>query len=152
MGRENATSTGPAKAATFTWSSAITRGRTGVPSGRATRDGTSRSPLTHELHDSDEVIYQKISQHPGYLARAEATDGARGTPFDLDRGDWGEFVVPTWYGKGRTTETTTLAVPLSLWTDLRPAFGATYTGLHREALNRRYDWSERTGHPAYVFW
>lgn len=41
-------------------------------------------------------------------------------------------------------ETTALAATLSLWTDLRPAFDAIYTGLHREALNRRYDWFERT--------
>lgn len=49
-------------------------------------------------------------------------------------------------------ETTALAATLSLWTDLRPAFDAVYTGLHREALNRRYDWFERTGHPNHVFW
>ena len=35
----------------------------------------------------------------------------------------------TWYGKGRTVETTALAATLSLWTDLRPAFDAVYTGL-----------------------
>ena len=40
----------------------------------------------------------------------------------------------------------------ALRTDLRPASDAICTGLHREALNRRYDWFERTGHPNYVFW
>lgn len=49
-------------------------------------------------------------------------------------------------------ETTALAATLSLWTDLRSAFDSIYTGLHRAALNRRYDWFERTGHPGYVFW
>ena len=44
-------------------------------------------------------------------------------------------------------ETIALDATLSLWTDLRPAFDAICTGLHREALNRRYDWSERTGRP-----
>ena len=72
--------------------------------------------------------------------------------FDLDWGAWGEFAVPTWYDKGRTVETAALAATLSLWTDLRPAFDAVYAGPHREALNRRYDWFERTGHPGYVFW
>ncbi|CAM5608998.1 hypothetical protein SGLAM104S_04868 [Streptomyces glaucescens] len=38
------------------------------------------------------------------------------------------FTVSTWYGKGRTPETTALAATLSLWTDLRPAFDAVYTG------------------------
>ncbi|WP_327265324.1 DUF3291 domain-containing protein [Streptomyces sp. NBC_01232] len=111
------------------------------------------APLTRELHDSGEAIYRKISQHPGYLARAEAADGDRGTHFDLDWGPWGEFVVPTWYGKGRTVETTALAAALSLWTDLGSAFDAIYTGLHREALNRRYDWFEQTTeHPLHVLW
>ncbi|MFE7117095.1 DUF3291 domain-containing protein [Streptomyces sp. NPDC057654] len=119
------------------------------------------APLTREFHDIGEAVYRKISQHPGYLAHAEAaetaetadaTDGGRGSHFDLDWGAWGEFAVPVWYGKGRTVETTALATTLSLWTDLGPAFDAIYSGLHREALNRRYDWFERTGHANYVFW
>ncbi|OON81013.1 DUF3291 domain-containing protein [Streptomyces tsukubensis] len=113
---------------------------------------TDPAPLTREFHESGGAIYPKISEHPGYLARAEAAEGGRGTLFDLDWGAWGEFAVPTWYDKGRTVETIALAATLSLWTDLRPAFDAIYTGLHREALNRRYDWFERTGHPGYVFW
>ncbi|MFJ6657420.1 DUF3291 domain-containing protein [Streptomyces sp. NPDC091377] len=112
------------------------------------------SPLTREFHESGEAAYREIAQQPGYLARAESTDrslGAR-TDFDADWGDWGEFVVPAWYGKGRTVETIALAATLSLWADLRPAFDAIYSGLHRGALNRRYDWFERTGHPGHVFW
>lgn len=54
------------------------------------------------------------------------------------------FAVPPWYGKGRTVESTALAATLSLWTGLGPAFDAIYSGLHREALNRRHDWFERT--------
>lgn len=110
------------------------------------------APLTREFHDGADAIYQKISQHHGYLAHAQAAEGDQGSHFDLDWGAWGEFAVPTWYGKGRTAETTALAATLSLWTGLRPAFDAIYTGLHREALNRRYDWFERTGHPPYAFW
>ncbi|WP_031091549.1 DUF3291 domain-containing protein [Streptomyces sp. NRRL S-15] len=110
------------------------------------------APLTREFYDSGEAVYRKISRHPGYLARAETADGDRGMLFEADWGAWGEFAVPTWYGKGHTVETTALATTLSLWTDLRPAFDAVYTGLHREALNRRYDWFERTGHPNYVCW
>ncbi|MEV8479824.1 DUF3291 domain-containing protein [Streptomyces sp. NPDC051173] len=113
---------------------------------------TDPTPLTRELQDSGKAIYWKISQHPGYLARAEAADGGRGTHFDLDWGAWGEFAIPAWYGKGHTVETTALDATLSLWTDLHPAFDAIYTGLHREALNRRYDWFERTGHSNYVSW
>lgn len=110
------------------------------------------APLTREFLDSGEAVYRKISGQPGYLARAEPADGGQGTLFDLDWGAWGEFTVPTWYGKGRTVGTIALAATLSLWTDLRPAFDAIYTGLHREALNRRHDWFEKTGHPSYVFW
>ncbi|WP_035795161.1 DUF3291 domain-containing protein [Kitasatospora mediocidica] len=109
-------------------------------------------PLTRELHGSSEAVYRTISRHPGYVARAEPADGARGTLFDLDWGAWGAFAVPTWYDKGHTVETTALAATLSLWTDLRAALDAVYTGLHRTALNRRNDWFERTGHPAYVSW
>lgn len=110
------------------------------------------TPLTRELHDSGRIVYGKISRHPGYLARAEATGGGRGTHFDLDWGAWGEFAVPTWYDKGHTVETIALDSTLSLWTGLRPAFDAIYTGPHREALNRRHDWFERTGHPSHALW
>ncbi|MGW7265970.1 DUF3291 domain-containing protein [Streptomyces sp. NPDC054842] len=110
------------------------------------------APLTREFYDVGEAVYQTIRQHPGFLAHAEAAGGDRGSHFDADWGAWGEFTVPTWYDKGRTVDTTALAATLSLWTDVRPAFDAIYTGLHREALNRRYDWFERTGHPGYVFW
>ncbi|MGK5547563.1 DUF3291 domain-containing protein [Streptomyces sp. URMC 127] len=109
-------------------------------------------PLTREFYDIGEDVYRQISRHPGYLAHAEAAAGSRGSHFDLDWGAWGEFAVPAWYGKGRTAETTALAATLSLWTGLRPAFDAIYTGLHREALIRRYDWFEKREHPSYVFW
>ncbi|WP_059010046.1 DUF3291 domain-containing protein [Streptomyces specialis] len=110
------------------------------------------APLTREFHDRGEVVYRKIGRRPGYLARAEPADGHRGTLFDADWGAWGEFAVPAWYDKGRTVETTALAATLSLWTGLRPASDAIYTGPHREALNRRYDWFVRTGHPSHVCW
>jgi hypothetical protein len=120
--------------------------------------GVLKSPLTdpgcptREFYGSGEVVYREISRHPGYIAHAEAADHSRGTIFDLDWGEWGEFAVPAWYGKGRTAETTALAATLSLWTDVGSAFDAIYAGPHRTALNRRYDWFERTGHPGYVFW
>lgn len=110
------------------------------------------APLTREFYDIGEAVYRRIGQHPGYLAHAEAADGDRGALFEADWGAWGDFAVPTWYGKGHTVETTALAATLSLWTDLRSAFDAIYTGLHREALHRRADWFERTGHANYVFW
>ncbi|MGK5631844.1 DUF3291 domain-containing protein [Streptomyces sp. URMC 123] len=115
---------------------------------------TDPAPLTREFHESGEAVYREIGRHPGYIAHARAADrslGAR-TDFDSDWGEWGEFAVPAWYGKGRTAETVALAATLSLWTDLRSAFDAVYTGLHRAGLNRRYDWFERTGHPGHVFW
>ncbi|WP_210593043.1 DUF3291 domain-containing protein [Streptomyces sp. GESEQ-35] len=113
---------------------------------------TDPARLTREFHESGEAVYRGIGQHPGYIAQAEAADHNRGTLFDWDWGEWGEFAVPPWYGKGRTVETTALIATLSLWTDLRSAFDSIYTGPHRAALSRRYDWFERTGHPGYVFW
>ena len=110
------------------------------------------APVTHEFYDMGEAVYRTISRHPGYLARAVAADGDRGAFFEADWGAWGEFAVPTWYGKGCTAETTALAATLSLWTDVRSAFAAVYTGLHRGALKRRDDWFERTRHPGYVSW
>ncbi|MFI7387230.1 DUF3291 domain-containing protein [Streptomyces sp. NPDC049813] len=120
--------------------------------------GVLKSPLvdpgslTREFYDIGAAVYGKISQHPGYLSHAEVRSGDRGLLFEADWGAWGGFTVPSWYGKGRTRETTALAATLSLWTDPHSAFDAIYTGLHRQALNRRYDWFERTGHPNYVFW
>ncbi|MEV7565748.1 DUF3291 domain-containing protein [Streptomyces tanashiensis] len=110
------------------------------------------TPLTGEFYELGEAVYRTMGQQPGYLARAEAAAGDRGLLFGADWGAWGEFAVPTWYEKGRTVETTALAATLSLWTDQRSAFDAVYTGLHRDALNRRYDWFERSGHPNYVIW
>ncbi|MFC9123213.1 DUF3291 domain-containing protein [Streptomyces sp. NPDC057067] len=110
------------------------------------------APLTREFYDIGEAVYREIDRRPGYLARAEALDGVPGMLFGADWGAWGEFAVPAWYDKGRTADTTALATTLSLWTGLRPAVDAVYTGLHRTALNRRYDWFERPAHPNYVFW
>ncbi|QNP69602.1 DUF3291 domain-containing protein [Streptomyces roseirectus] len=110
------------------------------------------SPLTREFYDLGGTVYQTISRHPGYLAHAEPTDAARGELFGADWGAWGEFAVPEWYDKGRTPDTTALAATLSLWTDPRSAFDAVYTGPHRTALTRRYDWFERTDHPNHVLW
>jgi hypothetical protein len=107
-------------------------------------------PLTREFQQSGDPVYRTITQQPGYLGHAEPMGGR--TMFDSDWGAWGEFVVPSWYDKGRTVETTALAATLSRWTDLRSAFDAIYTGLHRTALNRRNDWFERNGHPSHVFW
>ncbi|MFJ9773098.1 DUF3291 domain-containing protein [Kitasatospora sp. NPDC101157] len=110
------------------------------------------APLTNEFYDVGATVYQEISRHPGYLAHAEAADAERGVLFEADWGAWGEFVVPAWYGKGRTRETTALAATLSLWADLSSAFDAVYSGLHRQSLARRHDWVERTEHPNYVAW
>ncbi|MFD8550835.1 DUF3291 domain-containing protein [Streptomyces fradiae] len=110
------------------------------------------APLTREFYDRGEAVYRQIGRHPGYLARAEAADGDRGVLFGADWGPWGEFAVPAWYGKGRMADTTALAATLSLWTGPRAAFDAVYTGPHREALNRRYDWFERSDHPNHVIW
>ncbi|MEU3712823.1 DUF3291 domain-containing protein [Streptomyces catenulae] len=113
---------------------------------------TDPTPLMREFHDGAEAVYRTISHHPGYLAHAEAADGPRGSHFDLDWGAWGRFTVPAWYDRGRTPETLALAATLSLWTDPRSAFDALYTGLHRAAMNRRYDWFERAAHPGYMLW
>ncbi|OIJ68045.1 DUF3291 domain-containing protein [Streptomyces mangrovisoli] len=109
-------------------------------------------PLTREFYDTGEAVYRTISRRPGYLAHAEAAGGDRGVLFEADWGAWGEFAVPAWYRKGRGADTTALATTLSLWTGLRPAFDAVCTGPHREALNRRHDWFERTEHPTHVCW
>ncbi len=110
------------------------------------------APLTRELHERGEAVYRAIGQQPGYLAHAEAADGARGAHFDLDWGVWGEFAVPAWYDKGRTVDTTALATALSLWTGLSPAFDALYRRPHRAALTRRHDWFQRARHPNHAFW
>ncbi|MFJ2770553.1 DUF3291 domain-containing protein [Streptomyces sp. NPDC087300] len=121
--------------------------------------GTLKSPmndpeerLTREFHAHGAEIYQDFHQDPGFIAQALPADGSQGTLFDYDWGEWGHFTVPAWYEKGRTEETLALIATLSLWTDLRSAYYAVYSGPHRTALKRRYDWFEKTGHPGYVFW
>ncbi|WBQ04014.1 DUF3291 domain-containing protein [Kribbella sp. CA-293567] len=115
---------------------------------------TDPAPATREFHASGGSVYGEVGRQPGYIAHAQAADRSLGTQtdFDSDWGEWGEFAVPAWYRKGRTAETIALAATLSLWTDLPSAFGFVYAGLHRTALNRRYDWFEKTGHPGHVFW
>ncbi len=110
------------------------------------------APLTREFYDTGEAVYRRMSRQPGYIGRAETVEGERGALFEADWGAWGEFAVPAWYGKGRTAETAALAATLSLWTGVRAAFDAAYTGLHGEALKRRHDWFEGTGHPNHVLW
>jgi hypothetical protein len=105
-----------------------------------------------EFSESVQTIYAGIDQTPGYLGHAAAVDASEGAHFDWDWAEAGEFIVPTWYRKGRTAETTALAATLSFWTDLRSATDFVYTGIHRVALNRRYDWFEKTGRPGLVFW
>ena len=39
------------------------------------------APVTREFHDSGEAVYRRITQHPGYLAHAEAGPGDS-TTFD----------------------------------------------------------------------
>ncbi|MFJ8043500.1 DUF3291 domain-containing protein [Kitasatospora sp. NPDC096147] len=120
--------------------------------GTLTAPLTDPGPLTRALYDVGEQVYRTITAHPGYLGHAEPVAADRGRLFGADWGVWGEFVVPTWYEKGRTVESTALAATLSLWTDPRSAFDAVHTGPHREALNRRRDWFERAGHPNHVLW
>ncbi|MFH9011907.1 DUF3291 domain-containing protein [Streptomyces sp. NPDC017943] len=109
-------------------------------------------PRMRAFYDRGEAVYRTIGRHPGYISRAEPAGGDRGLLFEADWGAWGRFAAPSWYVKGRTAETTALAATLSLWSGLRHAFDAVYGGLHREALSRRHDWFERTGHPSHVLW
>jgi hypothetical protein len=120
--------------------------------------GTLKAPLadagrlTREFNESVMEIYRDVNQTPGYIAHADPVEYGPGAQFDWDWAQWGEFVVPSWYDKGRTGETTALAATMSVWTDLKSAFDFVYTDLHRVALNRRYDWFEKTGRPGLVFW
>jgi len=108
--------------------------------------------LTREFYESVSAIYDGIGQSAGYIAHAVESGRRAGTPFEADWGEWGKFAVPNWYAKGRAPESAAMAMTLSLWTDVRSAREFVYTGLHRSALNRRYDWFEKTGRPGFVIW
>jgi hypothetical protein len=114
----------------------------------------TRSPgtLTREFDEMVGAIYGGMNHIPGYIAHAAPTDPSEGAHFNWDWREWGEFVVPRWYEKGRTPQTTALAATMSLWGDVESAYTFVYTDLHRVALNRRYDWFEKTGHPGHVLW
>ncbi|MFC9845772.1 DUF3291 domain-containing protein [Streptomyces sp. NPDC060223] len=115
---------------------------------------TTRSPgrLTQEFDEFVGAIYGGMEHIPGYVTHAMPTDFGEGAYFDWDFREWGEFVAPNWYEKGRGPETTALAATMSVWADVQSAYKFVYTELHRTALNRRYDWFEKTGHPSHALW
>ncbi|QIS75681.1 DUF3291 domain-containing protein [Streptomyces sp. DSM 40868] len=81
------------------------------------------------------VISPSAGLRPSGIRRSARRPAARPQPAPARRGS-----------RGRGGRCSGAAAPL------RPAFDAVYTGLHREALNRRYDWFEGTAHPNHASW
>ena len=44
------------------------------------------------------------------------------------------------------------AATLTVWKDLKSAWNFTYRGVHFESMDRRHEWVENAGNPAYVSW
>jgi hypothetical protein len=90
----------------------------------------TRSPgiLTREFDEMVGAIYGGMNHIPGYIAHAAPTDPSEGAHFNWDWREWGEFVVPPWYEKGRTPQTTALAATMSLWVDVESAYTFVYPG------------------------
>ncbi len=107
--------------------------------------------LTDFIRRGGEIMTAS-DQAPGFLGRAAQDTGGPGThTTGEDYGRWGSYALPdlpSFAGHDRQIHIATL----SLWHDLESARSFVYHGLHREALQIRYDWFLKGSWPGYVLW
>jgi hypothetical protein len=96
---------------------------------------------------------EEAERSPGFIAHP-VEDNGQGhlSVFDRQWGAWGKFEVPRFYTGQRTNETLSCASTLSLWENLESVFSFVYSGLHRNALQRRHEWFLKPEWPSYAAW
>lgn len=105
-----------------------------------------------EFDDRTPFVFSLAESSPGFVARATETDDPKKSNFDRDWGKWGQFAVPRFYTYGRSTGTDQRASTLSVWTDLISVRNFVFSGLHKEALNKRSEWFLKPEWPTYACW
>ncbi|MEU4519950.1 DUF3291 domain-containing protein [Amycolatopsis sp. NPDC024027] len=103
-------------------------------------------------HRGDE-IFNAGDHAPGFLGRAggDYAGNAAHAPGE-DFGHWGSYVLPLGLPDLAGHDPHAHIATLSLWQDVASARLFVYRGLHREALNLRYDWFLKGAWPGHVLW
>lgn len=106
-----------------------------------------------EFDDRTPDVFVEAEQADGFIERAkEIDDKTESCNFNRDWGMWGEFSVPDFYQYGRDDSTDQRASTISLWRDLESLKKFVFSGLHLEALKKRYQWFEKISYPNYAVW
>jgi len=105
-------------------------------------------PRVQDFWDRVVPVIRSAASYPGYIAH------------DSDRGErWGEDTAPRFYdpaihppvAEGQSSRSAAPAT-LSLWHDVASVVAFAYSGMHREALQRRKEWFRTPEWPTYVAW
>ncbi|MEA5362371.1 DUF3291 domain-containing protein [Amycolatopsis sp., V23-08] len=106
-----------------------------------------------DLAGRGDEIYSAGDHAPGFLGRAEeGYDGDAVHQPGEDFGPWGSYVLPLGLTDLAGHDPHAHIATLSLWRDVGSARLFVYSGLHREALQLRYDWFLKGSWPGHVLW
>ncbi|MCX4091984.1 DUF3291 domain-containing protein [Nocardia sp. alder85J] len=114
-------------------------------------------PEVRDFEDAEPAVFETADTADGFVDRARSEESeplpATATNFDRNWGPWGRFAVPVFYTEpvapGRDRRSSTL----SIWRDITTVRNYVYSGLHRDALKRRTDWSDPTTRtPNHAAW
>lgn len=106
-----------------------------------------------DLSGRGDEIYSAGDHAPGFLGRAEeGYDGDAVHQPGEDFGPWGSYVLPLGLPDLAGHDPHAHIATLSLWRDVGSARRFVYSGLHREALQLRYDWFLKGSWPGHVLW
>ena len=99
------------------------------------------------------AIYTASDTAAGFVGQAEtAVEGpASHTPGE-DFGPWGSYALPLDLPDFAGQDPHVHIATLSLWKNIGGAHNFVYQGIHRAALNLRYDWFVRGPWPGHVLW
>jgi hypothetical protein len=112
------------------------------------------SEVLREFADMSPLVYGEAESSKGFVANAAtARPDLKGQAgLGTDFGPWGVGVPPRFYTGSTRPGEVAMIQTLSLWQDVEAARGFVYNGLHRSALQRRYDWFVKGDFPGYVLW
>jgi len=120
--------------------------------------GLLRAPLgSEELREFASMspsVFGEAAASKGFIANAAAArpDLKGQAGLGLDFGRWGVGVAPRFYTGSTRPRETAMIHTLSLWEDVEAARRFVYSGVHKTALQRRYDWFVKGDFPGYVLW